>query len=273
MNCLVNHDSCSRSRPDDRRRPARIIAVGSLPDFSDVKLCCLSDLERVFSYVTLSHCWGPSGLEMKITAPVEKSLKESIPWDSLPKAFRDAILITRALQNAFGVKYIWTDALCILQDSPGDWDKETSNMANIYRYSFYNLAACVGVDSHSGLFWGRNPCWEHSCVVEPTIEGSTASFYKIENCMIYNTSVEASILETRAWVLQEVLLAPRVLYFTPQQWVWECAALCTSAIPYLRLRCSRRYGIAHSEIPAALKRTALRVVWFRFPYKQGPVNC
>ena len=46
--------------------------------------------------------------------------------------------------------------------------------------------------------------------------------------MIYNTSVKASILETRGWVLQEVLLAPRVLYFTPQQWVWECATLCAS---------------------------------------------
>ena len=229
MNCLVNHDSCSHPRPDDRRRPARVIAVGSLPDFSDVKLCCLSDLDRDFSYVTLSHCWGPSGLEMKLTAPVEKSLKERIPWDSLPKTFRDAILITRALQNAFGVKYIWIDALCILQDSPGDWDKEASNMADIYRHSFCNLAACVGFDSHSGLFGGRDPCSEHSCVVDATsIEGSTASFYKIENRMIYDTSVKASILATRAWVLQEVLLAPRVLYFTPQQWVWECATLCAS---------------------------------------------
>lgn len=228
MNCLVNHDSCSRSRPDDRRRPARIIAVGSLPDFSDVKLCCLSDLERDFSYVTLSHCWGPSGLEMKLTAPVEKSLKERIPWDSLPKTFRDAILITRTLQNAFGIKYIWIDALCTLQDSPGDWDKEASNMADIYRYSFCNLAACVGIDSHSGLLWRRDPCWEHSCVVEAAIEDSTASFYKIENRMSFKTSVQTSILETRAWVLQEVLLAPRVLYFTPHQWVWECATLCAS---------------------------------------------
>lgn len=46
----------------------------------------------------------------------------------LPKSFQDAVSVTRK----FGVRYLWIDALCILQDSVEDWRQEAVVMGKIY---------------------------------------------------------------------------------------------------------------------------------------------
>ncbi|PKK53545.1 hypothetical protein CI102_1557, partial [Trichoderma harzianum] len=53
----------------------------------------------------------------------------------LPKTYQDTIRIARAL----GVKYVWIDALCIIQDDVEDWEKESQVMAEIFRNSLVTL--------------------------------------------------------------------------------------------------------------------------------------
>ncbi|KAG9243250.1 hypothetical protein BJ878DRAFT_424067, partial [Calycina marina] len=47
----------------------------------------------------------------------------------LPKTLRDAVVMTRYL----GIRYLWIDSLCIIQNSTSDWQFETSRMGSIYR--------------------------------------------------------------------------------------------------------------------------------------------
>ncbi|KAH7370060.1 hypothetical protein BKA65DRAFT_386907, partial [Rhexocercosporidium sp. MPI-PUGE-AT-0058] len=47
-----------------------------------------------------------------------------IPSITLPATFRDAVVITRLL----GVKYLWIDSLCIIQDQLSDWEHESAKM-------------------------------------------------------------------------------------------------------------------------------------------------
>ena len=211
---------------DSCPKPSRVIAVGEQNDFSDIRLCLAKDLPSDFSYVTLSHCWGPNGLGMKLTGYLEQDYQKHIPWGLLPLTFRNAIMLTRRIHAVFDVQYLWIDALCIVQGSEEDWTKEASNMANIYHYSFCNLAACIGPDSHFGLFWECDPYAAHKCVIEAKISSPESGFFEVSNQESYATDVKYSVLQSRAWVLQEVLLAPRVIYFTPHQWIWECSELC-----------------------------------------------
>ncbi|KAK3171912.1 hypothetical protein OEA41_003996 [Lepraria neglecta] len=146
----------------------------------------------------------------------------------LPGTFKDAIKVTRKLRSAFGVSYIWIDALCVIQDSVEDWQQESSAMGDTYRSSFCNLAACVGPDSYSGLFQDYDPFSSHTCVVRAAMGDSAQAFYEIENHETLHTDVESSYLESRAWVVQEILLAPRILYFTPHRLIWECGSLGAS---------------------------------------------
>ncbi|EFX05665.1 tol-like protein [Grosmannia clavigera kw1407] len=72
----------------------------------------------------------------------------------LPKTFRDAICLCRFLK----IQYLWIDSLCIIQDSVGgeDWIRESSKMAQVYQYSYCNIAATASQGPSGGCFFKRN---------------------------------------------------------------------------------------------------------------------
>ncbi len=74
-------------------------------------------------YAALSHCWGmaqPTCLNKDTVADLMKGVKT----DTLPRSFRDAIWLAHELS----IPYIWIDRLCILQDDPEDWARESADM-------------------------------------------------------------------------------------------------------------------------------------------------
>lgn len=79
-----------------------------------------------------------------------------IPWAELPNTFQDAITVTRML----GLKYIWIDSLCIVQDDAQDWEREAAKMAIIFEAAYVTIAAtaasngsvCIFLKSFSS-FW------------------------------------------------------------------------------------------------------------------------
>lgn len=62
-------------------------------------------------------------------------------------------LVTREV----GFRYIWIDALCIVQDDKLDVEKEIGKMGQIYRNSSLTIGAAKGSDVTSGLFAHRDP--------------------------------------------------------------------------------------------------------------------
>jgi hypothetical protein len=72
---------------------------------------------------------------------------QRIPLEVFPPTFRDALLITRYL----GLKYLWIDALYILQDSHEDWVTQAANMDYIYEHASVTIAAEASPDSLTGI--------------------------------------------------------------------------------------------------------------------------
>ena len=68
------------------------------------------------SYVALSHCWGQSPI-IVLTKDNLNQFKDGIAISDLPKRFREAILIAR---DWLGMRYLWIDSMCILQDQLND---------------------------------------------------------------------------------------------------------------------------------------------------------
>lgn len=101
--CLQNHPQCSNHRIT--KLPRRVIDVTQ----GRLRLT-VPRLGKRGHWVALSHCWGQSN-NFKTTPNTLKSHKRGIEWEELPKTFRDAIRVTRAL----GVQYLWIDSLCIIQ--------------------------------------------------------------------------------------------------------------------------------------------------------------
>ncbi|KAK0710292.1 heterokaryon incompatibility protein-domain-containing protein, partial [Lasiosphaeria miniovina] len=140
--CSSKHAFCGAPKlnPD---LPRRVIDVTAY----DRGVCLLETAGQRGRYVALSHCWGTSSRLMATRESID-DLKEGIATSFLPKTFQDAIKITRRL----GLKYLWIDCLCIVQDDLADWDVEAANMAYIYRNAYVTVAAAASTDSYYGCF-------------------------------------------------------------------------------------------------------------------------
>ncbi len=106
-------------------------------------------------YTALSHCWGALK-PLTTTGSSLEQRKQGIEWSSLPKTFRDAIHVTHSL----GIKYLWIDSLCIVQDDSVDWEVESAKMASIYSQSFITIAATAAVNGSEGCYMERNPRYQ-----------------------------------------------------------------------------------------------------------------
>ena len=186
------------------------------------------------AYVCLSHCWGRHQLLRTLTSNLE-SHKTKIAWEKLPQTFKDAIEITRRL----GVRYIWIDSLCIVQDDQQDWREEAAKMASIYQGSFLVISATRSPDSSGGLYTdfpdefrartitipaertGSDPGEDEKVHVRRSLTHPKGLFNSY--------SAQPASLPTlkRGWIFQERFLSPRILHFGPEELSWECLEMST----------------------------------------------
>lgn len=123
--------------------------------------------------------------------------------------------------QSISIEYVWIDSLCIVQDDKEDWASEADRMGTIYRDAFVVLAAADAEDSTEGFFITDRPKTEvikipylADGVAQGTLNfaETTQNVYMMSNC----------ILNKRAWVLQEVYLAQKIVYFTFSGMLWRC---------------------------------------------------
>lgn len=186
------------------------------------------------NYVALSHCWGGTLTKDLITTSGNlQSRLRSISHESLPPSFQDAVTITRAL----GIRYLWIDALCIIQDSAADWATESAKMASVYGDSYLTIAADSSSDSFGGILRKRrvpDPLlptdynFEEIDSVLSTGEPSTLLIYRPLLTLVTPDALDDSKLSTRGWTFQENILAPRTIHFTATQMVWESRGAFTT---------------------------------------------
>jgi hypothetical protein len=101
--------------------------------------------------MTSRNYWGTSNISRPLSSNAV-SLQQSILSDAMPETFKDAISITRRL----GVRYLWTDSPRIIQDSVENCRKEASVMGDIYKNSFFDIAATRSKESPDGCFRKRS---------------------------------------------------------------------------------------------------------------------
>jgi hypothetical protein len=78
--------------------------------------------------------------------------KLELSLSSLPATVVDAIRVARGL----GIRFVWIDSLCILQDFSEDRDIESSRMASIYANAYITFFADCGRDDDHGVLCPRN---------------------------------------------------------------------------------------------------------------------
>ena len=139
----------------------------------------------------------------------------AIPTAALSQNFRDAINITRIL----GIRYIWIDSLCIIQDSAEDWLQESAKMGDLYKDSLITIAGTNAEESTAGFLGKRAQEVRCHLMVK---KDEAIPVYVRPRIEWYGFAEIVGPLTHRAWVLQERLLAARILHFGGQQMMWQC---------------------------------------------------
>lgn len=219
--CDTTHDCTTKNA----KLPYRVLIVGST---TEPYLLLQESLEKVGRYVALSYCWGKLH-PPKTTRSSLAQHRQKIELDTLPRSFQDAITVTRDL----GIEYLWIDSLCIVQDDDSDWQSESSKMATYYSNAYLVVAATQANDPTQGFLDAvagspnlrqgpsteigqiRNPNASISHIYKRMLDGFSCAYR-------HHVPFSQSPLNTRAWALQENLLAKRIVHFTEGEMLWEC---------------------------------------------------
>ncbi|KAI0333431.1 HET-domain-containing protein [Cubamyces sp. BRFM 1775] len=179
------------------------------------------------TYVALSYVWGGEQPH-RTTVQNLPVYMECIEPTLLPQTIRDAIRVTHEL----GVGYLWVDSLCIIQDSPEDKHRELRSMRDVYRHAFLTIDAASAEKASDGFLEDRLPL--HPDLVLPFIcptdganelaECGTLFLYQDDRHMrdVVTYSLSNVCTGNRAWCLQETMLSPRTLVFTPSTVQLRC---------------------------------------------------
>jgi len=206
--------------------PRRLLDVGEKDDTS-VRLVLSNG--RTGKYATLSHCWGPKEMQpvRTLTGNLNQFLTD-IPADILSnsKTFQDAITVTREV----GLRYLWIDSLCIVQDDNTDWKQEAAMMGEIYQNSHLTIIAAYAENGRAGCFYDRSLLQSPPIVHVPYIDkhGSVSGTMQIKAKLI-DYSIQSHPINCptsdRAWITQEERLSRRKIYYTKQSMFWACREL------------------------------------------------
>jgi hypothetical protein len=192
--------------------PSRVIEVSPENDPGTPRL--LESATIVDYYVALSYCWGlnQSGLTTESNI---KARRERLNLDALSRTIQDAVLATRKI----GVKYLWVDAVCIIQDSQEDKIVELAKMCKIYQDALVTIVAANAANANQGFLEDRIPPETPTKIPFWGPDGKLGTvLIRLEGW--YDDGNEP--INVRAWTLQERLLSPRLLIYASHTLQYQC---------------------------------------------------
>lgn len=235
--CLHQHKKC---KPRGSRLPKRVLDLGSL---EQDKLIRLRETEREEApYATLSYCWG-QGRTLTTTHKTLRQYEDTgIMLEELPRTLRDAVLVAAQ----FNFRYLWIDALCIVQGPDGDWAEQSAEMQKIYSDGDLNICAASALHSDEGFLQtltedgipAAQYFWSHDTSAQP--RGLIYLWPESPGTNGMGIDLDTQPIDSRAWVLQESLLSPRTVHYTRKGMVWECRRECMAEVDILYRTRSRK---------------------------------
>lgn len=222
--CRRDHDQCKKALAgyiveDDgtQELPTRVLDIGTS---GSEHVTLIETYGRRANYCALSYRWGKPGTQTLITT--QETIGDylaGIQMTKLPAVFRDAVVTTRQLE----IRFLWIDALCIVQGDEGDWEAESVRMADVYQNATLVLAASGSPYPGIGCF-SATPRFSKSVEIPYYLPDGTVacSIHLLPRAMDKDTDPQYGPLSQRGWALQEAYLARRKLNFMPGGISWNC---------------------------------------------------
>ena len=204
-NCDHNHGSVCNSYRGSGPRYASEIPIMVIDVIDD----CLLEATSAVKYFTLSYVWGSAEMSKTLRVNYAARLQKGGLGSLFPKTIADAIALVRSL----GERFLWVDALCIVQDDNIRKQNDIKQMDIIYGKAFATIVAVHGASASAGLpgvnSTGRSP----QQVESVTISGRSKdldfdsdnkdqeTIHIVATPRPLHLALEVSALDTRGWIL------------------------------------------------------------------------
>ncbi|GAB0131625.1 hypothetical protein EsDP_00000087 [Epichloe bromicola] len=170
---------------------------------------CLVHAKPTDRYAALSYVWGssnprqssPEGLVQLLKTNVD-AYQLSLPDKDVPQTILDAIWLAKKL----GIRHLWVDRLCIVQDDEADKTEHVEHMAYVFSNAYLTIVAAHG-NVHTGIL-----------ALDPRRPIRTHKPGNLE----HEELLLASKWNTRGWTLQELIYSRRAVFFFEDSLTWEC---------------------------------------------------
>lgn len=214
--CELLHTSCKAAiNTRGPSGPGRLLDLNVSRNY--VKLVQLNVSVHV-RYATFTYCKSFKK-DNFTTSRTLKSNLQSMKISKLPRSIQEAILVARRLELPF----LWVDSLCIVQDSQKDKDLETSKLPQIFTNA---VVAIVAANNDNAFKSFLRPC----IITEERLQNAIrmpaycpdSRSGSIYISMQPQVSFHNEPLNTKAWSLQEMWLAPRMVIYSSNQLQWQC---------------------------------------------------
>ncbi|PSN64362.1 HET-domain-containing protein [Corynespora cassiicola Philippines] len=186
----------------------------------DVQRSCLVSRSGNSKYAALSYVWGK---EKKPFQTTEENLNDLLQegsfqrcGDVIPKTIRDCIGLVANL----GLRYLWVDRFCIIQNHEVHKQHQIDNMASIYANSYFTVIAANGDDDSYGLRGLRASEVERD-LPWMFFPGNKREAFIWDKYIAFPDN-GGSRYKERGWTFQEYELSPRKLLFTQRTLFWIC---------------------------------------------------
>lgn len=180
----------------------------------DVHKRCLVRCEAGIRYLALSYVWGQQP-NFKTKKHILSFLLEpgSLNCCQIPQTIRDAMDVVFQLNE----RYLWVDALCIVQDDDAVKFDLINQMHETYENALITIVAASGESCESSLF-GATPFQANAARSVEVVDGLPLVWTPAD----LQSTLQESLYDTRGWTFQERLLSRRCLYFTDVQVYMTC---------------------------------------------------
>jgi len=228
--CLEKHENCKSGISDPPILPTRVLDLGLDESALDgiFKLYESRKGERQH-YSCLSYRWGEPGHRNLLTKNRKVDFINGAQVLDLEQCIQDTIRVIRKM----GTRYLWIDALCIIQDDDQDIATQIPQMKDIYTNATFVLAADSLSDPAQTFSRPRHVPQAHICDFPALIDGNLETLsllYMVEYSKDENPQpgehkhyIELDQqLSNRAWTLQECVLARRLLVCSSSEIFWHC---------------------------------------------------
>lgn len=252
--CEIPAHDATTAVPDSTPRDLLVI------DVQELKLCALPKKEQ---YIALSYCW-PYGAETTFltTKAVYKDLLKPGGLEerlsSLTAVVRDAISFVRE----FGQRYLWVDALCIIQDDLEYKMSQIQQMDLVYGAALMTIICAdsqerpqprdpriVQLQPAHEIFPGIGLTgYRPGSRICLQITGKVGNLTLAVPLAAVDVSVSYSRWNTRAWTFQEYALARRKLYFTDLQLYFQCSCAVFAEDTVGEAQAPNAYNYAHTTL-------------------------